>query len=126
MPLLKKPLMTDNELKELQEIHVAAWNEKDRQKRDSLLQKIYAAEIKMYDRTFVLNGLKEVSDFIGKLISEDAAYSFAAAKPIASLQNSARLYGHINTGGGPFNSMDFFLLEDGKVKHLYAYMEPAG
>ena len=111
---------------ELQDIHVTAWNEKDAAKRNELLERIYAADIKMYDKDFILEGLKAVSDFIGKLIVEDPAYHFATAKPIEPLQDSARFYGHINTSGGPLNSMDFFLLEDGKVKHLYAFMEPAG
>ena len=110
---------------ELQEIHVTAWNERDREKRDSLLKKIYAEDIKMYDAGFILDGLKAVSDFIGKLITEDPKYNFSAAKKIDPLQNGARLFGHIQTSGGMLNSMDFFLLEEGKVKHLYAFMEPA-
>lgn len=110
---------------ELQNIHVAAWNEKDAAKRNELLESIYAEDIKMYDKDFILDGLKSVSDFIGKLIAEDPAYHFAAAKPIEPLQDSARFYGHINTSGGLLNSMDFFLLDDRKVKHLYAFMEPA-
>ncbi|MET3501334.1 hypothetical protein ABIC45_002946 [Mucilaginibacter rubeus] len=110
---------------ELQNIHVAAWNETDAAKRDELLETIYSEDVKMYDKDFILNGLRSVSDFIGKLIAEDPAYHFAAARAIEPLQDSARFYGHINTSGGPLNSMDFFLLEDGKVKHLYAFMEPA-
>lgn len=118
--------MTTELFAALQEIHVAAWNEKDSEKRDTLLRKIYAEDIKMYDANFIFDGLKGVSDFIGKLIAEDPKFSFAAAKPIEPLQNSARLFGHINTGGGMLNSMDFFIIEDGKVKHLYAFLEPAG
>lgn len=113
-------------IKELQDIHVAAWNEKDREKRDSLLRRIYAEDIKMYDASFILDGLKAVSDFIGKLIAEDPKYNFSAAKAIEPLQNGARFFGHIQTSGGMLNSMDFFLLEEHKVKHLYAFMEPAG
>ena len=111
---------------DLQEIHVAAWNEKDSEKRKLMLSKIYAEDIKMYDAGFILDGLQAVSDFIGKLISEDPQYNFAAAKAIEPLQNGARLYGHIQTSGGMLNSMDFFLLEEGKVKHLYAFMELDG
>ncbi|MCP9750086.1 hypothetical protein [Ferruginibacter sp. HRS2-29] len=118
--------MNTAQINELQKIHVAAWNEKDRTKRYELLQQIYAEDIKMYDRDFILNGLKEVSDFIGKLLAEDEAFNFAAAKPIEPLQNSARFFGHINTSKGLLNSMDFFILENGKAKHLYAFMEPAG
>ena len=112
-------------LTELQEIHVAAWNENNPTKRKELLERIYAEDIKMYDKDFILEGLNAVSDFIGKLITEDQAYHFAAAKPIEPLQDSARFYGQIQTSGGLLNSMDFFLFEHTKVKHLYAFMEPA-
>ena len=110
---------------ELQAKHVAAWNEKDAIRRDELLKNIYADDIKMYDRELTLEGLKAVSDFIGKLIAEDPAYKFSVVKPIDPLQNSARLYGRIETSGGVLNSMDFFVIENGKVAHLYAFLEPA-
>jgi hypothetical protein len=110
---------------QLQEIHVAAWNEKDVVKRDELLKKIYADDIQMHDKDFSFDGLKAVSDFIGKLIAEDPAYKFSAAKPIEPIQNSARFFGHIQTGGGLLNSMDFFLIENDKVTQLYAFIEPA-
>lgn len=117
--------MDQLQFNQLQEIHVLAWNEKDADKRAEMLGQIYADDIKMYDKDFVLDGLKAISDFIGKLISEDPKFNFSAAKPIESLQNSARFYGHIQTNGGLLNSMDFFIVENGKVKHLYAFMEPA-
>lgn len=109
----------------LQDVHVTAWNEKDAAKRTELLESIYSADIKLYDKDFIIEGLKSVSDFIGKLISEDPAYHFAAAKPMELVQDGARFYGHINTGARMLNSMDFFLIEDGKVKDLYVFMEPA-
>lgn len=79
----------------------------------------------MYDKDNTFEGLKSVSDFIGKLIAEDPLYHFAAVKPIEPLQNSARLFGQIKTSGPLLNSMDFFLLENDKVKQLYAFLEPA-
>ncbi|GAA4154930.1 hypothetical protein GCM10022217_12550 [Chryseobacterium ginsenosidimutans] len=115
----------ENLFDQLQEIHVAAWNEKNQKKREELLEKIYADDIKMYDKDLILDGLKAVSDFIGKLITEDASYKFSKAKPIEPLQNGARLFGQIQTGMGMLNSMDFFLTENGKVKYLYAFIEPA-
>ena len=116
--------MNTNIIEHLQDIHVNAWNEKDATQRLELLRSIYADDIKMYDKDVVFDGLTAIADFVGTLISEDPAYSFTAASPLESLQNSARLYGRIQTSGGPLDSMDFFLIEDGKVKHLYAYMVP--
>ena len=110
-------------LNTLQEVHVTAWNERDRAKRDELIQTIYADDIKMYDKDFVLQGWEAVSDFIGKLQTQDPGFHFSAAKPIEATQNGARLYGHIRTGQGMLHSMDFFILEDGKVLHLYVFMD---
>ena len=114
-------------ISKLQENHVAAWNERDREKRDSLLRTVYAEDIKMYDPDFILQNLDEVSDFIGKLHSQDPDFYFSAAKPMDSTQNGARLYGHIGTKQKPdiMNSMDFFIIENGKAAHLYVIMEPA-
>lgn len=117
--------MNEKLFSQLQDIHVLAWNEKNAIRRAEMLSKIYADDIKMYDKDFILDGLKSVSDFIEKLIKEDPKFNFSAAKPMEVLQNSARFYGHIQTSGGLLNSMDFFIVENGKVKHLYAFMEPA-
>ena len=117
--------MNQEQFNRMQEIHVLAWNEKDADKRVAMLRKIYADDIKMYDKDFIFDGLQAISDFIGKLISEDPAFQFSAAKPIEALQNGARLFGHIQTSGGWLNSMDFFIAEQGKVKLLYAFLEPA-
>lgn len=113
--------------KTLQENHIAAWNERDREKRDNLLKEIYAEDIKMYDPNSIIQSLAEVSDFIGTLHTQDPDFYFSAAKPIDFTQNGARLYGHIGTKENPgiMNSMDFFIIENGKAAHLYVMMEPA-
>jgi hypothetical protein len=121
---LKNDDMDAQLIKNLQEVHVAAWNEKDRDLRDGMLKTIYAENVKMYDKDFTLEGIGEVSDFIEKL-QKDPAFLFSAAKPIENIQNGARFYGHIRTGEGMLNSMDFFVLDNGKVVHLYAFMDMA-
>jgi hypothetical protein len=108
------------EPKKLQQAHVAAWNERDRAKR-GLLNSIYADDITMYDTGFVLNGTAQISDFIQKLHG-DPEFQFSSAGEIEPLQNSARLSGRIRTGKGALNSMDFFILDNGKVKQYYAFM----
>ncbi|RZJ73065.1 nuclear transport factor 2 family protein [Flavobacterium sp.] len=111
------------ELEKLQKTHVAAWNEKDRAKRDALLESIYAKDIKMYDKDFILNGTAEISDFIQKL-QGDPEFLFSSDANAEQLQDSVRLYGHIRTSEGMLKSMDFFILESGKAKHYYAFMSP--
>ena len=109
-------------ISKLQEVHVAAWNEKEHAKRESLLKIIYAEDINMYDKDFILQGIPAISDFIEEL-QKDPEFNFSAAKPIELTQNGARLYGHIRTGQGMLNSMDFFILENEKALHLYVFMD---
>jgi len=45
----------------LQATHVAAWNEKDTDKRMALLAEIYAADVTMYDKDNIFYGLQSVS-----------------------------------------------------------------
>jgi hypothetical protein len=109
----------------LQQTHTAIWNEKDRTTRDALIQTIYADAINMYDKDFILTGTAAVSDFIDKLFAGDANFTFTAAKPLESTQNGARLYWDIHTGPQPnvLTGMDFFVLENGKVAHLFVFMD---
>ncbi|MEH2087155.1 nuclear transport factor 2 family protein [Nostoc sp.] len=109
----------------LQQTHTAVWNEKDRTTRDALMQTIYADDIKMYDKDFILTDISAVSDFIDKLFAEDANFNFVATKPMESTQNGARLFWDIRTDPQPnvLTGMDFFVIENGKVAHLFVFMD---
>ena len=112
-------------LTNLQQAHTAVWNEKDRTKRDALMQTIYADDIKMHDKGFILTGNAAVSDFIDKLFASDDAFTFSVTKPVENTQNGARLYWTIRTGPQPnvLTGMDFFVLENEKVAHLFVFMD---
>lgn len=107
----------------LQQTHTAVWNEKDRTTRDALMQTIYADDIKMYDKDFILTGIAAVSDFIDKLFAGDANFNFTASKPMESTQNGSRLYWDIRTGSNILTGMDFFVVENEKVAHLFVFMD---
>ncbi|AUD00808.1 nuclear transport factor 2 family protein [Spirosoma pollinicola] len=112
-------------LNTLQQTHLAVWNEKDRTTRDALMQTIYADDIKMYDKAFILSGSAAVSDFIDTLFAGDANFTFTIAKPMESTQHGARLYWEIRTGPQPnvLTGMDFFVVEKEKVAHLFVFMD---
>ncbi len=116
--------MTTEQLTTLQETHLAAWNERDRAKRDALIDRIYADDIRMYDPAFILHGKTAISDFIDK-VQTDPAFHFAAARPMEFTQNGVRLFWTIRLSDkpAPMTGMDFFMLEEGKVLHLYVFME---
>ncbi|GAB3798146.1 hypothetical protein GCM10028819_18590 [Spirosoma humi] len=107
----------------LQQTHTAVWNEKDRTTRDALMQTIYADNMKMYDKDFILVGLVAVSDFIDKLFAGDDNFNFTPTKPIESTQHGARLFWDIHTGPDRLTGMDFFVLENEKVAHLFVFMD---
>jgi len=116
--------MNTNSIANLQQTHLAIWNEKDRARRDALIPTVYASDLQMFDKDFVLNGSKEVSDFIDKLFAQDPGFSFAPDQPMEPVQNGVRFAWKIRTGGNDLTGMDFFLLEDGLVKLLYVFMDP--
>lgn len=105
----------------LEQAHLAIWNERNRTQRDSMISKIYADDIKMYDPSFILNGVNQVSDFIDK-VQTDPAFDFKATQPIERVQNGMRLYWEILTEKGPLTGMDFFIIENEKVTNLYVFI----
>ena len=115
--------MTSQFLEQLQSTHLAIWNEKDTTHRSSLMKSIYADDIKMFDKDFILSGIDEISGFITKLLTEDPEFSFTATKQIQATQNGGRLFWNIKTGGNVLPGMDFFKIENSKVKEIYVFMD---
>jgi hypothetical protein len=114
--------MDELSIMDLEEVHLAIWNERNRAKRDGLIEQVYSTTIRMYDPNSILNGTNEVSDFIDK-VQSDPLFDFKATKPMERTQNGARLFWSIATEQGLLTGMDFFILEDGKVAHLYVFIE---
>ena len=112
-------------LQTLQESHLSVWNERDRTKRDELIKTIYAEDIKMCDKDFIFHGIKEISDFIDKLHTQDPQFHFSPARDMEASQNGIRLFWNIRMGQEPglMTGMDFFLVEEGKVVLLYVFMD---
>lgn len=109
-------------IKKLAETHLAVWNEKDRIKRDGMMTTIYAADIIMYDKDFILTGNKEISDFIDK-VQGDPVFDFHAIRPMEDTQNGARLFWSIKTTQGLLTGMDFLILENDLVDQIYVFID---
>jgi hypothetical protein len=107
----------------LQQTHLALWNEKDASRREELITSIYADDIKMYDKDFILSGTSEISNFIGKLLTDDSNFHFSAAKPMQATQNGIRFYWNVQNSGSLLTGMDFFIIENEKVTELYVFMD---
>jgi hypothetical protein len=110
-------------IESLQKNHIALWNEKVPARREELVKTIYSNDIKMYDKDFILSGSEEVLGFIGKLLTDDPNFQFSATKPMQVTQNGICLFWQIITSGPVLTGMDFFLIENEKVQHLYVFMD---
>lgn len=115
--------MDTNFLNDLQQMHLALWNESDPTRRRDLISRIYADNVRMYDKDFVLTGTEEVVNFIGKLLSEDPGFTFTITRPVQATQNGLRLFWKIETGGATLTGMDFFVMENERVRDLYVFMD---
>ena len=115
--------MDAQSVEHLQQTHLIVWNEKSRTKRDSLIATIYAENIKMYDKDFILTGRKEISDFIDKLFAGDPNFHFAAAEAMLPVQYGIRFPWTIQTGGQLLKVMDFFVLELVILAHMYVFLD---
>lgn len=115
--------MTPEFIKNLQRTHLAIWNEKDASAREKLIKTIYADDIRMFDKDFILTGSAEVSNFISKLLKEDAAFDFTATKEMQATQNGVRFFWNIKTSGPILTGMDFFVIQADKVSDLYVFMD---
>ncbi len=117
--------MDENLIRTLHRTHIAVWNERDGSIREALMQTIYAENIEMYDKDFILQGFKEISGFIDKLHSQISQFNFTIPGSIQVVQNGLRTFWQIGTDQPPgkMSGMDFFILESGKVRHLYAFMD---
>ncbi|RZM10683.1 MAG: nuclear transport factor 2 family protein [Pedobacter sp.] len=114
-------------LRQLQDVHLSIWKEKDADKRAALMPSIYSENIRMFDRDFILNGNQEISDFISKLHSADGHFEFAASRPIEATQHCARLFWTIQTKatGEPMTGMDMFIIENERVTQLFVFIDHA-
>lgn len=107
------------------EKHLILWNEQDKSKRKKIMTEIYAPDIEMVDRHFVAKGREQVDSFITGLQKKSPDFRFSHSKPIDTHHNIARMYWQVGNAAHPaaVNGMDFFVLENGKVKKLYVFVE---
>lgn len=110
--------------KALIEKHLEVWNEKDQAKRTSLLNQIYATDIEMVDRNFIAVGNDEINSFIIGLQQKNPDFKFTV-KSVETNHNVARLYWQFGSKAKPatVTGMDLFVIENGKVKKLYVFVD---
>jgi hypothetical protein len=113
------------QIKAIIEKHLNLWNERDKNKRKKILNDIYAPDIEMVDRHFVARGRDQIDAFIADLQKKSPDFRFSHAKPVDTHHNIARMYWQVGNAAHPaaVTGMDFFVVENGKVKKLYVFVE---
>lgn len=121
----KSKEMTTTEITAVIEQHIALWNERDAQKRAEIAGKIYAPDIEMVDRHFTAIGHGKIDSFIRDLQLKNPGAHFTHQKAIDAHTNLGRMFWQFGTENKPdmVTGMDLFVLENGKVKKLYVFVD---
>ncbi|MCQ6957046.1 nuclear transport factor 2 family protein [Mucilaginibacter aquariorum] len=109
----------------LVEKHLQLWGETDGNKRIRLAKEIYHEDIQVTDPGEILNGYEEVSNFIGKLLSNSPGFQFSIAKPIENHHNTAVLSWQFGPSDEPGKicGLDIFTIQKGKVSSLLIFVD---
>lgn len=109
----------------LVEQHLQLWNERDASRRSELLKQVYADNVEMVDRHFVAVGHAAINGFVNGLQEKNPAFRFSHVRPVDIHHHIARLYWQVGTPEKPaaVTGMDLFVFEQGKVAHLYVFVD---
>jgi len=118
-------VLSETEIRNMVEVHLAIWNERDLKKRELLMKKVYAEDIEMVDSHFIAKGHKEINGFVDGLQQKSAASKFSHVKGIDVNHNIARLYWQNGTPEQPdaVTGMDLFVFENRRVVKLYVFVD---
>lgn len=117
--------LSETEIKSLVEGHLAIWNERNPQKRESLMKEVYADDIEMVDSHFIARGHQEINGFVDGLQQKSETSKFSHVKAIDINHNIARLFWQNGTPEKPdaVTGMDLFVFENGKAVKLYVFVD---
>lgn len=110
--------------KELVQRHLEIWNEKDQARRNAAMAEIYAKNIEMIDRSFIATGNEEISKFVEEVQKKNPDFKFMS-KSVEGHHNIIRFYWQFGSISKPaaVTGMDLFVLENGKVKKIYVFVD---
>lgn len=117
-------LMTSSTMIDLVNKHLEIWTETDSVKRLALAREIYANDIRVTDPGVILNGIVQVSNFIGKLLAEHPGFEFKMTGQIEAHHNTAILFWHFGPESKPdtITGQDIFTIENGKIISLLVFV----
>lgn len=106
----------------------SVFSERDADARLRAIDAIYTAEPTLYEPANVVTGRQAISDTIGRLLATlPPEFSFATAGPAVGHHDRAcvRWRGGPPNGPAMITGSDVVELEDGKIKAIYVFIDPA-
>jgi hypothetical protein len=117
--------MKEEEARLMSEKHLELWSEQDPDRRQEIMDVIYAPDIEMVDRHFVAAGHIQVESFISGLHAKNPHARFLLIKPIDFHHHIIRLFWQEGSALNPdaVTGMDLFVIENSKVQKLYVFVD---
>lgn len=125
LTLKKEIKMSKIGIEALGKKHLDIWTEKNVEKRNASIKEVYTEDVEIVDPFFVINGHSKLNDFIGGLQKEHPGFTFSFSQPIESHNNVARLFWQFGPVSKPneITGQDIFVIENGKIKSLYIFID---
>jgi hypothetical protein len=104
------------------------FNERNSDRRRAALVELYAENATLYDPETVATGREAISAAVDKLLrSLPPDFVFTAAGHAVGHNGAARLFWRVGPPNGPvaITGTDVAHVEDGRIKRLYVFVDPA-
>jgi hypothetical protein len=104
------------------------FNERDASRRLAALAELYSNDATFYDPEAVATGRDAISAAVDSLLGHfPPEFVFTAAGPAVGHNGAARLFWRLGPPNGPVaaTGTDVALIEHGRIKRLYAFVDPA-
>jgi hypothetical protein len=103
------------------------FNERNGEHRLAALGELYANDATLYDPEAVVTGREAISIAVDGLLGNfPPHFVFTAAGPAVGHNGAARLFWRLGPPGGPVavTGTDVALIEHGRIKRLYVFVDP--
>jgi hypothetical protein len=107
---------------------VRVFNERNSDRRRAALAELYAEDATLYDPEAVATGREAISGAVDQLLRTlPPDFVFTAAGRAVGHNGAARLFWRVGPPNGPvaITGTDVAHIEDGRIKCLYVFVDPA-
>ena len=107
--------------------YLNAFNETDTDRRREILEDLCSPDCTYTDPQVDLRGSDQIDEFIEQTQERFPGVTFTLGSPIDAHHNQARFQWHAGPPNAPdaFVGFDVIVLEDGRIRHVYGFMDAA-